>query len=61
MPYGYTFLEKLVFDSEIELIKEAIYDSNMIYITDFNGNNPLTYALKGKNFEVLKIMMVFFI
>ena len=61
MPYGYTFLEKLVSDGKIELIKEAIYDSNMIYITDINGNNPLTYALKGKKIEVLKIMMVFFI
>ena len=61
MPYGYTFLEKLVFDGKIDLITEAIEDHNMKYITDIYGNNPLTYALKRKNFEVLNILMEFFI
>jgi len=61
MPYGYTFLEKLVFDGEIDLIREAIKDSDMKYITDIYGNNPLKYALKRKNFEVLNILMEFFI
>jgi hypothetical protein len=33
----------------------------MKYITDIFGNNPLTYALKRKNFEVLNILLEFFI
>jgi len=33
----------------------------MKYITDIYGNNPLTYALKRKNFEVLNILLEFFI
>jgi len=61
LPYGYTFLEKLVFDGNIDLIISVIKDSNMKYVTDIYGNNPLTYALKRKNYEVLNILLEFFI
>jgi hypothetical protein len=61
LPYGYTFLERLVFDGKIDLIIAAIEDSNMKYVTDIYGNNPLTYALKRKNYEVLNILLEFFI
>jgi hypothetical protein len=33
----------------------------MKYVTDIYGNNPLTYALKRKNFEILNILLEFFI
>ena len=61
LPYGYTFLEKLVFDGEKDLIIKAIEDFNIKYITDIYGNNPLIYALKTKNFEILNILLDFFI
>jgi ankyrin repeat protein len=33
----------------------------MKYVTDIYGNNPLMYALKRKNYEVLNILLDFFI
>lgn len=51
LPYGFTFLSKLVFNAQNLLIKEAIKINSLSYIRDINGNSALIYAIKRKDYE----------
>ena len=40
---------------------EAVKSADIKYICDINGNTPLSYILKRKNYEILNIMLDLFI
>ena len=59
LPYGFTFLQKLVFDTKKLLVKEAIKINSLSYIRDINGNSALIYAIKRKDYENIDAILKF--
>jgi hypothetical protein len=41
------------------LVKEALKTKTLAYISDINGNSPLNYAIKRKDFETLENVLKF--
>jgi len=41
------------------LVKEALKTKNLAFIRDINGNSPLNYAIKRKDFETLENILIF--
>ena len=59
LPYGFTFLQKLVFNTHKLLVKEAIKINSLSYIRDINGNSALIYAIKRKDYENIDSILKF--
>jgi hypothetical protein len=41
------------------LVKEALKTKNLAYIRDINGNSPLIFALKRKDYENIESLLIF--
>ena len=41
------------------LVKEALKTKNLAYVRDINGNSPLNYAIKRKDYETLENLLKF--
>ena len=59
LPYGYTFLCKLVYLNQKLLIKEALKYTDLTYKRDIYGNTPLIYALKSRDQETIDNILLF--